>query len=296
MVTTRKGYSTSVFCNECGHVFLCEKCGVALVMHKEVNSLKCRYCGEKISIPETCPKCSGVFLTGSGLGVEKVDMEIRKNFRDASVERVDTDIITKDSERESSLKKFAEGKTDIIVGTQFAVPYLRHLKKGVVIIVGFEYLLGASDYRSSEEAVNFILGIADLAGEGVRIIIQARTKENPLLDRIIKGDLGSFWKEELKSRQELMYPPYYRLALISSKDKDGEKASCLLESLKKIIEVKIPGAVLLGPVFINSIGGYGNYQLLLKSKESPGKFLKESVAGLKSGEKFNSRNIDIEIY
>ena len=296
-ITTRKGYSTSVYCEDCGYVFKCEKCGISLVFHKEDNSLRCRYCSKSIDIKDKCPNCNGVFIASSGFGVEKVELEIKQNFNKYTIERVDTEVVTKGSIRKDKLNKFIEDKINIIVGTQLAIDYLRYLKGGVVVILGFDYLLNIPSFNSSELAINFLLSVIDRVDSNIKVILQVRNEKSFLIDCLLKDNLKELWERELKLSKELRYPPYYSVSLVTVRNKDEKKAKGLVSLLKDIIKEKLKdgSSDILGPTFVNRVKGYYRYQLLLKSENNLGVLLRKSVIEFEKQTKISKKYIDIEI-
>ncbi|MFH1824038.1 MAG: primosomal protein N' [Candidatus Firestonebacteria bacterium] len=290
-ITTRKGYSTSIYCEDCGYVFQCEKCGMSLVFYKEDNSLRCRYCRNSLSLENKCPNCHGVFINSSGFGIEKVELEVKKNFDKYLVQRVDTEVIKKDSLKKDMLNRFIKDEINIIVGTQFALNYLKYLKKGTVVILGFDYLLNIPTFNSSELAVNFLLSIVDRVSADARIILQVKNEKNFSIN-----NLEEFWMNELKSREQLNYPPYSRLGLVTIKNKDEKKVKNLANLLKEIIKEKLKESNILGPAFVNRVKGYYNYQLLLKNKDSVGVLLKDSITEFETQTRVSKKYINIEIF
>ena len=53
----RRGFSSFLMCQDCGHTFKCDRCDITLTYHKVENKLKCHYCGEEYQIPRECPQC-----------------------------------------------------------------------------------------------------------------------------------------------------------------------------------------------------------------------------------------------
>ncbi|OGF46813.1 MAG: primosomal protein N' [Candidatus Firestonebacteria bacterium RIFOXYC2_FULL_39_67] len=249
LLATRKGFSTSLRCNDCGETVKCEKCGVGVTIHKEDNTIRCRYCGKKSKIPDSCSSCKGILLYAAGLGVEKAAQEIKKTLKYVPMERIDSELLTKGSEKKAALKRFVDGKTEIIVGTQLAMPYVREMKKGVVGLLGFDYVTNLPSFDSTEKALELVLSILDASNPGVKVFVQVMKKENRIMEALIKKEVEKFKNEELKMREVLKYPPFYRLGEILISGKTEEEAGvravefmdCLARKGDKNVEV-------LGPI------------------------------------------------
>ena len=82
----RRGFATSLICNQCGFVCECPNCSVALTFHQGENRLKCHLCGHIALAPRKCPKCSDSSIRYAGYGTEKVESAVQKIFPSATVE------------------------------------------------------------------------------------------------------------------------------------------------------------------------------------------------------------------
>ena len=63
----RRGFATSLVCNQCGFVCECPNCSVSLTFHQGENRLKCHLCGHTMLAPRKCPKCSDPSIRYAGL-------------------------------------------------------------------------------------------------------------------------------------------------------------------------------------------------------------------------------------
>ncbi|MCX5776877.1 MAG: primosomal protein N' [Candidatus Firestonebacteria bacterium] len=249
LIATRKGFSTSLRCKECGEAVKCERCGVGMSIYKKDNVLQCRYCGRKNSVLDKCPSCQGILLYAAGLGVEKVAEEIKKTLKYVPMERVDSDILIKSSQRKAALRRFKDGKTELIVGTQMALPYIREMEKGVVGILGFDYVMNLPAFDSTEKALNLALSLLDTARPEVNIYIQILKKENRIAEAFRKNQVEKFKDEELKMRKTLKYPPYCRLGEIIVSGKTEEEAGArAIEFIQCFEEKGDKNIEILGPI------------------------------------------------
>jgi hypothetical protein len=66
----RKGYAGEVACEECGKPILCSSCGRVMAWEEQRRRLRCSSCGKVSPLPETCPSCRGVLLSGKRPGLE----------------------------------------------------------------------------------------------------------------------------------------------------------------------------------------------------------------------------------
>ena len=87
----RRGFSTLLLCQACGHVVRCPSCAVSLTYHRGRSRLVCHYCGRLQHVPERCPSCASTRLERMGIGTEQVEAIVRERFPDARVARLDRD-------------------------------------------------------------------------------------------------------------------------------------------------------------------------------------------------------------
>src|SRR6202022_2978271 len=110
----RRGFATSLICNQCGYVCECPNCSVALTFHQGENRLKCHLCGHIALAPRKCPKCSDSSIRYAGYGTEKVESAVQKIFPSATVARMDADSMTRKDAYRTILQAFRIGKIDIL--------------------------------------------------------------------------------------------------------------------------------------------------------------------------------------
>ena len=69
----RRGFSTQIFCFECGHAERCPACDVALVYHATEHCLRCHYCDFEKPPPECCGCCGQPDTALLGTGTERLE-------------------------------------------------------------------------------------------------------------------------------------------------------------------------------------------------------------------------------
>ena len=67
----RRGFSTTMICQACGHVCQCPNCSVALTYHWDAGQLACHICGHRERAPRICPTCKDPAIRHSGVGRKK---------------------------------------------------------------------------------------------------------------------------------------------------------------------------------------------------------------------------------
>src|SRR5207244_7910253 len=125
----RRGYSTAVFCRQCGDTFECPNCSVSLTVHRARPApsersesrgwrARCHYCNYSVAVPKSCRKCAAPYLEHAGFGTERIEEHLRERFPDARIGRVDRDSVRRKGALTQILTKFAARQLDVLVGTQ----------------------------------------------------------------------------------------------------------------------------------------------------------------------------------
>ena len=213
----RRGFAPMIECHTCGWVPKCKNCDVSLTYHKGLNMLTCHYCGYTEPLPRQCPACDGTDLRARGFGTEKIEDEIKALLPEARVARMDLDTTRTRTAYERIINDFAEGRTDILIGTQMVSKGLDFERVSVVGILNADTLLNYPDFRAYERAFQLMAQVAGRAGrrdtQGL-VILQTRNVTHPIIDQVIANDYEGMAAEQLAERQVFHYPPYYRLIYV----------------------------------------------------------------------------------
>jgi primosomal protein N' (replication factor Y) len=145
-----RSYSPVVQCTECGEIPRCPHCDVPLSYHKYDNTLRCHYCEYQTKFTGICPKCGNHSLEAKGVGTEKLEEELKELFPEAKIARFDADIAKSKMLEDKVLKDFAEGNTDILVGTQMISKGFDFKNLNLVAVIQADTILGLQDFRADE--------------------------------------------------------------------------------------------------------------------------------------------------
>ncbi len=115
----RRGYAPLTLCRGCGHRFACTICDAWLVDHRFRQRLVCHHCGFSMQRPHQCPHCEAEeSLVAVGPGVERLQEEAASLFPEARTMVLSSDLITSIDAMRTELAEIAEGRVDVIIGTQ----------------------------------------------------------------------------------------------------------------------------------------------------------------------------------
>ncbi len=213
VLLNRRGYSTSVFCRQCGGTLECPSCSVSLVVHGRGRAV-CHYCNHFRQVPRTCQDCGGPFLELLGYGTERVEAELRGLFPAARVARLDRDTARRRGAAAEMLARFGDGDLDILVGTQMIAKGHDFPRVTLVGVISADVGLGLADFRSAERTFQLLTQVAGRAGRGSaagEAIIQTVFPGHYSVELACRQDYAAFFEQELAFRRAMRYPPVVAL-------------------------------------------------------------------------------------
>lgn len=267
----RRGYSTFVSCRNCGYVFTCDSCDISMTYHKN-GYLVCHYCGKTKEAPRICPKCGSRYVKFFGAGTEQIEQSIRKTFPSAKVLRMDVDTTRTKNSHEKIYNAFKNGEADILVGTQMISKGLDFPNVSLVGIVAADVTINLPDYTASEKGFQIITQVAGRAGRGKEkgeVILQTYEPEHSSIQFASSYDYEGFFKEEIKVRNLMGYPPFsdiLEISIIGENDNIVQNASrdiCkgIKEILKEYDKLEILGPSACG---VRKIKDMYRWQIIIK--------------------------------
>jgi primosomal protein N' (replication factor Y) len=247
----RRGYSSSLQCPQCGYVEMCPNCSVALTFHRRAEKLRCHLCDFAGSVPHACPQCGFAPYKYSGSGTEKVEHALVEAFPKARIERMDSDNMRGKDAYARTLRDFADGKIDILVGTQMIAKGLHFPRVTCVGVINADLALQIPDFRASERVFQLLMQVSGRSGRGqVRgeVFVQTRVPFHPAIQFARHHDYTGFVEQELDFRRSLHYPPYERFVLVTAKGRSEEKTLFVIENLaKELTRLDLPDTEITGP-------------------------------------------------
>jgi primosomal protein N' (replication factor Y) (superfamily II helicase) len=216
VLLNRRGYSTAVFCRQCGDTFECPNCSVSLTVHRARNGwrARCHYCNYSVMVPKACRKCAAPYLEHAGFGTERIEERLHERFPDARIGRVDRDSVRRKGALTQILSAFAAGELDMLVGTQMIAK--GHDFPGVTLVgvISADVGLGLADFRASERTFQLLTQVAGRAGRGERTgeaIVQTLYPGHYSIQLACRQDYPAFFEREVVYRRGMRYPPFFAL-------------------------------------------------------------------------------------
>jgi primosomal protein N' (replication factor Y) len=266
----RRGYAPLTLCRTCGHRFACTICDAWLVDHRFRQRLVCHHCGFSMPRPHICPHCSAEqSLVAVGPGVERLQEEAASLFPEARTMVLSSDLITSIETMRSELNEIAEGRVDIIIGTQLVAKGHNFPRLNLVGVVDADLGLSNGDPRAAErtfQLLNQVIGRAGREqGRGVGYL-QTHQPEHPVMKALVACDREAFYVSEIEARERTGYPPFGRLASLIISAGDRPTAEGFARKLAAIAPI-YQRIQVLGPAEapLAVIKGRYRFRLLVKS-------------------------------
>lgn len=246
----RRGYAGFVSCRSCGYVVKCRHCDVSMTVHHH-TLLKCHYCGSEQPMPRVCPSCGSPYIAGFGVGTQKVEEFVQKEFSEARILRMDRDTTSGKDDMGRILQTFSEGGADILIGTQMIVKGHDFANVTLVGILAADLSLFAGDYQSSERTFQLLTQAAGRAGRGDRpgeVIIQTYQPEHYCIQTAAAQDYDSFYSQEIRFRQMLHYPPDRQMMVMLAEGEHDQQTGQAVQKLREIAgEADFEAVEFIGP-------------------------------------------------
>lgn len=279
LLLNRRGYNTFVTCRTCGDAVACPNCSISLTYHRVNNRLMCHYCGYSVPYSDECPTCHSKTLRFGGAGTQKAEKDISEIFPDARILRMDTDTASSKSSYEKMISAFADGKYDILIGTQMVAKGLDFPNVTLVGVLNTDQMLYADDYRSYERSFSLLTQVVGRSGRGTSkgmAVIQSYTPDNLIISMAANQDYNAFYNTEIKIREAMLYPPFADICLVGFV---GEKQHLALKAanafLQSFIELakrdypQIPLRILgPSPATVVKVSNKFRYKLIIKCKNN----------------------------
>jgi primosomal protein N' (replication factor Y) len=214
----RRGFAPLTLCRSCGHRMHCPHCDSWLVDHRFKRRLVCHLCGFSTPPPAQCPKCQATeSFVAVGPGVERLEQEAAELFPDARILVLSSDLVESVERLRDELEDVAEGRFDIVIGTQLVAKGHHFPKLNLVGIVDADLGLGNGDPRAGERTFQLLHQVTGRAGRSEgrgQGLLQTHQPEHPVMRALISGDREAFYSSEIALREKAQYPPFGRLAAL----------------------------------------------------------------------------------
>lgn len=205
----RKGYGNSVLCNKCRNVALCS-CGGRLELTGSEESPRCVLC-RMTYVEWKCRWCQSGEIYLASRGIDRFAEEIGRSFPNIP-------LINSSGEH---IVESAPSTPCLVVSTPGAQPRNHDGYSAVALLEGLRFF-GHSELRSTENSREIFFQSAALAGSSSPVFVSF-TPTHPIVAALTRWDASPLVRKELREREEMHFPPYYRFICIDLETKEAVK-------------------------------------------------------------------------
>ncbi len=257
----KRGFASMTVCDDCETIVSCNNCQSPVVLHasKEPgrNFFICHKCGDIMSADIVCKNCSGFRLTPLGIGIDRVERDIKGRFQGIEIIRVDSDTTKTEKQISHALEQFKEKPGGILLGTELALTRIRE-KIDHIAVASLDSLFALPDFRITEKVMYALVRLRQIATRS--ILVQTRKPGERVFEYGLKGNLSDFHKSVLEDRKRFLYPPFSTLLKITIEGKKDAIALAMADIQKKIG----PRELDIFPAFTSAVRGNSIIHGLMK--------------------------------
>src|SRR5205814_732877 len=183
-------------------------------------------CGHEEPIPTVCRLCGKETQRMRGLGTQQLEHFVGLRFPEARIARMDLDTTSTKWAHHRVLERMAQGKIDILLGTQMIAKGLDFPNVTVVGVVDADTGLHLPDFRAAERTFQLVAQVAGRAGRGPkggRVYVQTRAPEHHAIRAAAAHSVAEFAVHELPLRAppNPSYPPWVGLVRFVAAHEDA---------------------------------------------------------------------------
>ncbi len=205
----RKGYGNSVLCNKCRNIALCT-CGGRLELVGAGESPRCALCRTAYD-DWKCRWCQSSEIYLASRGIDRFAEEIGRSFPN-------TPIINSSGEH---IVDSVPSTPCLVVSTPGAQPRSYDGYAAVALLEGLRFF-GHSELRSTESSREIFFQSAAMAKLSGPIFV-AIAPTHPIVTALTRWDSSPLARKELREREEMNFPPYYRFICIDLETQEASR-------------------------------------------------------------------------
>ena len=187
-------------CQTCHELVRCPNCEHIPVVSR--GKLNCQVCSWSGTAPARCKNCQSTSLSLRGSGTEELVKRLSV-IMDETVQLVDR-----------NHPVYPDSNTRIIVGTEFALPYLINSPPDFSLVLGVNEMRLRPSFDASERAIRLIAEVSGVTKE--RVGIETKTPDDEWFLQIKRHAYAELIQQELADRKNFNYPPISVLVAFSS--------------------------------------------------------------------------------
>ncbi len=231
ILLNRRGLARLSVCADCGWIARCEACGTALMRQAAVG-WRCPLCGREAPARDLCPICQSPKLESVLPGTASLERELLAQFPE-HVTRLDRDTGPHTP------------TTNILVGTDFALPRLQAFAPRHIIVLGNDALFVQPIARAVEQGFQRLRRLAVLDSV-VTLTVETRYPNHAVFQSLAASDVKGFLETEWQARQDHALPPVHPTMIFEARTATSDPTALR----QWLANSTVPTEQLRGPVMI----------------------------------------------
>lgn len=221
----RRGYAPLLRCDACDWQAACDACDAPLTVHTATHQLQCHHCGRQQALPTRCPACHSDSLHMLGLGTQRLEQSVARQFPQARLLRIDSDSYTTSRQFEAALAQVQAGEVDIILGTQWLSKGHHFPRLRLAVVVDADQALYSLDYRGEERLAQLLVQVGGRAGRESQgqIWIQTRQPQHPVFT-VLNNPYEDTARRLYEQRARAQLPPHRAQVALLARHNDAARA------------------------------------------------------------------------
>jgi primosomal protein N' (replication factor Y) len=283
VLLNRRGWSNFLSCRECGRVWGCPECDVALVLHRANGIVACHHCGHQEQAPQRCA-CGSMSVARHGAGTERLQHELAATLDDGDfpVFRLDADTIGGAGGATAGmaggvgtapdqggvgelLSSFEAAPAGVLIGTQMVAKGHDFADVTLGVVLDADATLRFPDFRAEERTFALVTQLAGRVGRGNdgHVLVQSIAPEARSIVHAAAHDSDGFLAGELERRRALEYPPFSSLIRVVCSAEHSAQAHTAATALRE--RLAGCGGSILGPAGLFRLRGRERQVLVVKA-------------------------------
>ena len=277
LLMNRRGFFTSVQCKTCGELVKCPNCDIPMIYHAPDKTVKCHWCNTSMPAPELCPSCKSPEIKMGGMGTQRIETIAQKLFKQARIERIDSDVLSSKTKYIDILDRFQNGEIDILIGTQMIAKGLDNKNVTLVGVIDADISFALPDFRSGERGFQLLMQVAGRAGRGEydgQVIFQTYNPDLYAIKNAKSQNYIDFYNNEIHRREMFDYPPFCQIIKVVISSTDETRAALCANEIAERLKAQIDKLNLTEYIEVNGsmkcimakINTEYRYQIIIKNK------------------------------
>lgn len=218
LYSARRGIAPVVVCIDCGHIFRCPDSGSPYTLlritknQEEERWFISSVSGRRERAADVCPDCGSWRLKERGVGIQYLYDELSSYIDKSIITLFDHTTATSRRRAQTLVADFYERKGSILLGTAMALPYLEK-PVSLSAIVSLDATRAIPTWRAEEELLALLIKLREKTADSV--LIQTRSEVDEVIEYAKTGQVDRFYDDEIELRQNLNYPPFSKLILLT---------------------------------------------------------------------------------